>query len=137
LKLHFSKHLATAALLLVPAIAVKFCGENLDNMVNETSDASPLAADCLQLAKNIEGSGKWTVHSGQDHRQLAQYGTCAVGVDKELKILTLHVGNEDLIPRIRRAVDRFTRDGKVGAKASMRCKGIWWTSGFTLGIYHT
>jgi hypothetical protein len=137
--MHFSKLLATAALLLVPAIAdkEKLCDYNLDDMVNETSDASPLAADCLQLAKNIEDSGEWTVHAGQKHRELAQYGTCAVGVEKQLTILTLHVGNMDVVPHIVRAVDRFTRDGKVGAKASMRCKGIWWTGGFTLGIYHT
>jgi hypothetical protein len=86
---------------------------DVSTFIYETSDASPLVLDCLQIATNIAGGGTWEVEDdiGQQH-QLVQYGTCAFGVQGSRRGGLFHVGNQDIIDLIIQSVLDFGSDGK-------------------------
>jgi len=96
-------------------------------IVNQTSeDGSPLQDDCWQIARNIWYGGRWTINAGKQ-RQLAQYGSCAFGVEGFGGFDGFRVSNADIIERIAKSnqLVSFKRpsDGKriVGAKGTMSC----------------
>ncbi|PSN59371.1 hypothetical protein BS50DRAFT_476817, partial [Corynespora cassiicola Philippines] len=113
------------------------CGDS--SFENQTTGGSPTVNDCRQLARNIAGNGRWTVGAGGEHRQLAQYGTCAFGAQGNKSMNWAYIGNQDIIDLINDSINRFQWNGLVGAKGSMACRGgsgqiidtemIW-------GIYH-
>jgi hypothetical protein len=74
-------------------------------------------ADCQHLARNIAGGGTWTVTSAGAQHQLAQYGTCAFGIQGDKSINTAYVGNQDIIDVINTSIAKFQWEGKIGAKA--------------------
>ncbi|KAK9848647.1 hypothetical protein MYU51_015677 [Penicillium brevicompactum] len=90
---------------------------------DQSSNASPLVADCLKIASNISGGGSWTILSGSQH-QLVQYGTCAFGVtyNRPINPAIMHLGNQDIIDLIKDSIKKFEWYGKVGSKGMMKCK---------------
>jgi hypothetical protein len=87
--------------------------------------------------------GTWTVQLGSQH-QLVQYGTCAIGVGANPGSGTVHVGNQDIIDLINTSINKFSYQGKVGAKGVTSCQGALGgnrlsTGGFTtlrLPLWH-
>ncbi|OIW34308.1 hypothetical protein CONLIGDRAFT_688063 [Coniochaeta ligniaria NRRL 30616] len=124
------------------------CGDS--TFEDHTSDASPLAADCLHIAKNIDLGGRWHVAAflgvaGGQH-QLVEWGTCAFGVEPVGYGGTYDLGNLDIIDLIDDSVNRFAKlhGGKVGSAGEMRCFGSRpgthnnnGLHGVRWGIYHT
>ncbi|KAK5658957.1 hypothetical protein OQA88_1775 [Cercophora sp. LCS_1] len=114
---------------------------------NQTSGGSPKADDCAQLAKNIQGDGTWTYDSGGTQYQLAQYGTCAFGVQSACLPhrcpaggIYVYIGNQDIIDVITESIKRFKDDkGLVGSKGIMNCTemGSGYPIGTLWGIYST
>ncbi|KAK3936951.1 hypothetical protein QBC46DRAFT_461157 [Diplogelasinospora grovesii] len=104
---------------------VNDCGTS--TFVDQTSSASPLVADCLQIVKNIEGtSGEWEVENALgDQHQLVQSGTCKFGVQGMGKNgnINFHVGSQDIVDIINQAVKQFGGSGQVGAEGDMTCNG--------------
>ncbi|KAB5522068.1 putative necrosis-inducing factor-domain-containing protein [Coniochaeta sp. 2T2.1] len=110
-----------------------------------TSSTSPLASDCLIIAKNVRLGGKWNVESvtGNQH-QLVQFGTCAFGVEpKDRKGGYFEIGNLDIIDIIQDSVNKFAdkHGGKVNSAGETDCKGSLAATGSSYkvrwGIYHT
>ncbi|KAL1908570.1 hypothetical protein Sste5344_005656 [Sporothrix stenoceras] len=116
-----------------PPTTASDCGDS--SFVNQTSNASPPVADCLQIVKNIEGTvGDYLVST--DQRGILSAGLCVFGVQvmKRIKCLTTtHITNHDVIDLIHDAVARFGGSGKIGAKGTVTCGSytIEW------GIYHS
>jgi hypothetical protein len=113
------------------------CGDS--TFVNQVSGASPTVADCNHLASNIAGDGTWTVSDTGQH-QLAQYGTCALGVQATSNGWYAYIGNEDIRDLIYESIRRFQWNGLVGSKGHMECqsgKGTLGDIGIDWGIYHT
>lgn len=113
------------------------CGES--SFIDQTSDASPTVQDCLQIATNIAGGGRWEVEAiiGLQH-QLVEYGTCAFGVQRaQVGAFYFYVGNADIIDIINTSVDRFGSSGLVGAKGFMWCNPTLLSPGTNWGLYHT
>jgi hypothetical protein len=155
--MQLSKSLAAAALLLLAAppatalVVAPRAHKNKDDVttrctfgdvVDDTTDDSPLAADCLRLAKDIEGPCAWAIPGDMGaaghHRELARNGTCAVGVTPHSEADTTYVGNGDLIRAIREAVGLYESDGRIGATGDMDCSGgPTFRDGVTWGIYHS
>lgn len=116
-----------------------WCGES--TFVDQTSDASPLAEDCLRIATNIANGGRWDIDMFL-HRQkrIVEYKTCALGAQGHPNTpgeIKAYIGFEDIIDIIHDSVERFGGGGKVGAKGVMECyddksrlRFIDW------GIYH-
>ncbi|KAL4789112.1 chitinase [Aspergillus venezuelensis] len=107
---------------------------------DETSDASPLVEDCLQIIKNIEedGSTDFTMQvAGMPHRQILQHATCAFGVEatKQDGNVNFKVGGQDVINIINDAVNKFGGK-KIGAKGEMKCNGNMHDQDVMWGIYH-
>ncbi|KAJ4369601.1 hypothetical protein N0V83_005363 [Neocucurbitaria cava] len=116
--------------------SINDCGDS--TFENQSSDGSPNISDCQQIATNIAGGGTWTVAVGQ--HQLVQYGTCAFGVTPEDSLNYAYIGNQDIIDVINASIQKFSYNGKVGAKGVMGCQsGQGEVSGdeVTWGIYHT
>lgn len=103
---------------------------------NDTSTASPLVADCLQLAANIAGGGTWTLRGTDGSRSLAWYGTCIFGASTTWPV---KVGNQDIIDMINTSVDRFQWNGLIGASGSVDCQNEAFSGTNTIqwGIYHS
>lgn len=113
---------------------VNDCGKS--TFENQSSKASPLVADCRQLARNIANGGTWVSHdpywtSGNRDvpkwQQLAKYGTCAFGIKatsgEDMSGHDAKVGNEDIINIIHTSISKFEWHHKVGAKGTMYCQG--------------
>lgn len=114
------------------------CGDS--TFVDQTSDASPKVDDCLTIIKNIEGdaSSDWTTEVvGKPHREILSYGSCAFGVEatKVHGNVNFVVGGQDVKDIILDAIDKFARDGKVGAKGNMECNGNTKKQPIKWGIY--
>ncbi|KAM7185258.1 putative necrosis-inducing factor domain containing protein [Naviculisporaceae sp. PSN 640] len=111
---------------------------------NHNSGGSPFIADCEQLARNIDRDGKWTSQDGPQ-TQLAQYKTCAFGVqpqDGHTSWTEYYTGNGDIITLITESIKRFGWEGKIGAAGKMDCRRqTTWFDGndapIYYGIYHT
>lgn len=108
---------------------------------NETSDASPLVEDCLQIISNIEGDASTDfTHQvvGENQRQILQYGSCAFGIEATATNgnADFTVGGQDVIDIINDAVSRFGAGGKIGAKGQMKCSGNVKDQDVEWGIYH-
>ncbi|KAB5566608.1 putative necrosis-inducing factor-domain-containing protein [Coniochaeta sp. 2T2.1] len=92
---------------------------------DQTSDASPDVMDCLHIAHNIRHDGQWEIDLFfHRHRQIVQYGGCAVGIQGRNNIYidtTAYVSYEDVIEIIYGSVELFGHSGKVGAKGYMDC----------------
>ncbi|KAH8904978.1 hypothetical protein BR93DRAFT_759529 [Coniochaeta sp. PMI_546] len=119
------------------------CGSS--SFWDRTSDASPFANDCLNIAKSVEKGGKWNVESvtGNQH-QLVEWGTCAFGVQPTDHVGGyFEIGNLDIIDIINTSVDQFANfhGGKVGSAGYMECGGSLGAHGTShgvqWGIYHT
>ncbi|KAB5570500.1 putative necrosis-inducing factor-domain-containing protein [Coniochaeta sp. 2T2.1] len=126
-----------------PFPGISSCGDS--TFEDTTSAGSPLISDCLTMASNLvrkEATDKadtpvWMVESfiKQQH-QLVQFGTCAFGVQGgEKGDLTFRVGNQDIIDIVRSAVEKFGRDGRVGARGEMRCNAAVFPPVISWGIY--
>ncbi|KAK3689001.1 putative necrosis-inducing factor-domain-containing protein [Podospora appendiculata] len=124
--------------------AVKQCGDS--TFTDQTSAASPLAADCLQIAANIVDEGTWTVFDGFRH-QLVQYGTCAFsvrGMDGFI-LERFRLGNEDICDIINAAVGKFQSESGpngemvIGALGYVSCPHVTFggLEQVLWGIYHT
>lgn len=107
---------------------------------NEGSAASPLDEDCKRLIANIANDGVWEVEAAAPLRQhqLAQWGTCAFGVEKDNESgdLFYYVGNDDIIHILESAMALWGSD-KVGAKGWMSCSALIEPPTIKWGIYHT
>ncbi|KAK5659138.1 hypothetical protein OQA88_1228 [Cercophora sp. LCS_1] len=114
-----------------------WCMQN--DIVGKTTTASPLAADCQQIAANIAAGGEWHVGWGGTH-QVAQYGTCAIGVTVLTSMTVMKLGNQDIIKFISRSIDQFLWNGLVGSEAKMNCPDIIdgdkVTATAQFGLYH-
>jgi hypothetical protein len=92
---------------------------------DDTKDASPPIADCQHIVDNIIGTdGEWHTGIGP-FRKLVSAGLCAVGVQNDgvNGPVVYHTGGEDLVNIILESAKRFGKDGRVGAKGTMKCKG--------------
>ncbi|KAK3377970.1 putative necrosis-inducing factor-domain-containing protein [Podospora didyma] len=106
------------------------CGTS--TVVNQSSAASPLVADCQTLRENLSGAGAFAVVASQ--RTIAKFGTCAFGADPGKLGATL-VGTEDVRDLVADAINKFASQGKVGAKGTMDCGPIG--SSVEWGLFHT
>ncbi|GAB1203521.1 hypothetical protein APSETT445_002156 [Aspergillus pseudonomiae] len=118
--------------------APDYCGSS--TFVDQTSDASPTVADCMQIVKNIANTdGHYEVENaiGSQH-QLVQHGTCAFGVQGKGKNgnIDFHVGAQDIVDIISDSVRQFGGSGKVGSKGEMSCKGTVKGQKVEWGLYH-
>ncbi|KAL2675732.1 hypothetical protein Neosp_011923 [[Neocosmospora] mangrovei] len=116
------------------------CGDS--TFVNETSDKSPLVKDCESIIKNIEGDGstKWTTQVvGKNQRKIAAAGTCAFGVEatKVDGNVNFAFGGQDLIDIIHTSVEKYSKDGKIGATGDLHCSGNVKQQPVHWAIYHT
>ncbi|KAH7028812.1 chitinase [Microdochium trichocladiopsis] len=108
---------------------------------DQTSGASPLASDCRQIIRNIEGDGKtsWTIQvAGLRQREIVKYGGCALGVEATVANgnVDFEVGGQDVIDLLNDAIKKFeNRDGKIGAKGTMKCNGNIKDQNVKWGIY--
>jgi hypothetical protein len=101
-----------------------YCGAS--TFEDRTSGSSPSVEDCLHIASNIAGGGRWDIDMflGKQKR-IAEYKSCAFGVQGhpispgEIK---MYIGNEDIIDIINDAVEKFGGGGQIGAKGIMECK---------------
>jgi len=122
---------------LMAASSVNDCGDS--SFINQSTGGSPLISDCQQITRNIASSGTWPVASGAQ-RKLVQYGTCALGAQLSNTANIAYVGNQDIIDLINTSIDKFSWNGKVGAKCTMDCqsaRGLIGSSRVDWGIYHT
>ncbi|RDA94947.1 hypothetical protein CP533_0158 [Ophiocordyceps camponoti-saundersi (nom. inval.)] len=109
------------------------CGSS--SFENQGSEASPNIDDCKRIVWNIRRGGRWTLFNS-NHRQLAQYGTCAFGAQTDYPFK--YVGNEDIMDLINDSIKYFARhDGKVGSKGKMDCSGGIFGGEVHWGLYHT
>ncbi|KAF7126015.1 hypothetical protein CNMCM5793_002374 [Aspergillus hiratsukae] len=114
------------------------CGDS--SFENETSDASALVEDCLQIIKNIQGDAgtDWTTQVvGKNQREIASSGSCAFGVEATTVDGNVNfvVGGQDVIDIINEAIRQFGGSGKVGAKGNMNCNGNVKSQPVLWGIY--
>ena len=59
--------------------AINDCGGS--TFENQSSGGSPLISDCQQIARNIQGSGTFTIPcAGRGEHTYVKFGTCVVGV---------------------------------------------------------
>ncbi|KAK3385992.1 putative necrosis-inducing factor-domain-containing protein [Podospora didyma] len=122
----------------------KECGPA--NITDRTSLASPLVADCRQLAFNIRDGGSWSV-LGSAQKQILQCKSCAFGVTGSSvtgRVDTYYVGNRDVIEMIDRSIGEFKGhvnekgEGIIGAEGNMPCKAMFSTDTIVnWGIYNT
>ncbi|KAF4439699.1 glycosylhydrolase family 18-6 [Fusarium austroafricanum] len=104
----------------------KKCQES--SFKDETSGTSPLADDCRTILKNIENDPNtmWTTQVlGKRHRTIVRYGTCALGVEATIGDgnVDFYVGGEDVQDFINTAIEKYSKDGKIGATGDVKCKG--------------
>ncbi|KAJ3471898.1 hypothetical protein MRS44_001997 [Fusarium solani] len=116
------------------------CGDS--TFENETSDKSSLLKDYESIIKNIEGDGgtKWTTQVvGKNQRKIAAAGTCAFGVEatKVDGNVNFAFGGQDLIDIINTAVEKYNKDGKIGATGDFHCIGNVKQQPVHWAIYHT
>lgn len=112
-----------------PPTTASNCGDS--SFVDQTSNASPPVADCLQIVNNIEGTtADYPVFS--DQQGILSAGLCVFGVQGKRGVVGTRIANQDAIDLIRDAVAKFGGSGKIGAKGTMTCGGntVEW------GIYH-
>lgn len=112
------------------------------SFVDQTTGASHLVVDCQTIIRNIEGNGSTDfTHQvvGHPHREILHYGTCAFGIEatKTDENVNFVVGGQDVIDIINDALDRFARDGKIGAKGNVNCNGNVKSQPIEWGVYHT
>jgi hypothetical protein len=91
------------------------------------------------LTTRITGGGTWTVGLGGEHHQLVQYGTCAFGINGDSSANAAYIGNQDIIDLINSSIQKFSWEGKVGAKGHMSCQSLQGLVGggsLTWGLYH-
>jgi len=108
--------------------------------VDQSSRASPMDDDCRRLRDNIAGGGYWEVEgaTGNQH-QLAQFGTCAVGVEKDFSQggdVYYYVGNKDIMHIIDTSIYFWGTD-RVGSKGEMTCAAKLFPPRVKWGLYHT
>ncbi|KAJ6179583.1 hypothetical protein N7519_010044 [Penicillium mononematosum] len=118
--------------------SINDCGDS--TFINQSTGGSPLVADCQHLARNIAGGGTWKVTFTDSQHQLAQYGTCAFGIEGDNPMNTAYVGNQDIIDVINTSIAKFQWEGKIGTKGTMACqsqKGIMGTPLMTWGTITT
>ncbi|KAK0634551.1 putative necrosis-inducing factor-domain-containing protein [Bombardia bombarda] len=114
------------------------CSASLD-LLDQTSNTSPLASDCLVIASNIKNGGEWKFESGS-HHQLVQFGTCAFGVETPGTPWghELRIGNKDIIDAISESVTQFATGGKLNSLGYMYCyaRALALPNRVKWGIYH-
>jgi hypothetical protein len=119
--------------------SVNDCGDS--TFINQSSGGSPNIGDCQGIAKNIAGGGTWTVGAGGEQHQLVQLGTCAFGARGAGSTANAaYIGNQDIIDLINSSIQKFSWNGKVGAKGVMNCqslKGTFESVDMEWGLYHT
>jgi hypothetical protein len=92
---------------------------------DDTTGNSPPIADCQRIVDNIVGTdGEWHTGIGP-FKQLVSNGLCAVGTQNDgvNGPVVYHTGDDDLVNIILESAKRFGKDGRVGAKGTMRCRG--------------
>lgn len=94
---------------------------------DETSDASPLVKDCLQLAKELaeDSTKSWDVLLW-GHHTLRKSGTCAFGVEARDDAdgnTVFWFGGQDVIDLIHSAADKFGDGKRMGGKGNLDCDG--------------
>jgi hypothetical protein len=106
------------------------CGAS--SFENETSGGSPWIADCLQLTNNLSGNGNWLLANFGQERQLASHASCKF-IAQAPFTQAIHVGDQDVQDLIRDSVNKFGRDGRIGARGIMTCAegqnnegNVWW-----------
>jgi hypothetical protein len=115
-----------------------FCGDS--TFEDETTDGSPKIEDCRQIIKNIEhdaGTSWKTQVLGKRQRGIAPANGCVFGVEatEQKGNADFLVGGQDVIDIINDAISRFGRDGRIGAKGNMNCKGNIKGQAVKWGIY--
>lgn len=104
----------------------KSCG--VSSYKGETTSASPLIHDCLQINENITKDATW-LFVGAGWRTILTYGTCAFGAASGSPF-----GNEDVTRLIVEAVMRHSWEDRIGASGAVSCDG---GNPHKWGIYHT
>ncbi|OIW29502.1 hypothetical protein CONLIGDRAFT_669360 [Coniochaeta ligniaria NRRL 30616] len=129
---------STNPIVFLPSDSINECSES--TFTDQTSDASPKVDDCLRIATNIAGGGRWEVEAatGEQH-QLVQWGTCAFGVKAvpPWGDAFFYVGNQDIIDIINTSIQMFGGRGVVGSKGDMSCQAAREPPNVEWGIYHT
>jgi hypothetical protein len=87
----------------------------------ETFNGSALITDCQQLADSLDGSLSKEVDKYE--RPYAIHGTCKFLVYNNIRPYhyIARVGDQDVKDIIRDSISKFGRDGRVGARGTMRC----------------
>lgn len=109
--------------------------------MDETSGASPLVEDCLQIVKELqEDSTKaWDVLLF-GHHTLKKSGACAFGAEaRHLPDGNQHfwLGGQDMIDLIRSAANKFGDGKRMGGKGNMDCDGDNMVEQVQWSIYST
>lgn len=116
------------------------CGDS--SFTNDTSDGSPLVADCLELATLLVtewGDNFYTTGAIGLRSTLVEHKSCVVGGQYNVGGSIPKVGNQDIADIIRTSVEMFqwtdgNGDARVGAEGVMQCQGmvigdysdVWW-----------
>ncbi|KAK4032856.1 killer toxin subunits alpha/beta [Parachaetomium inaequale] len=120
---------------------LNYCG--VSTWEGQTTAASPLVTDCLQIIKNIEGDGSTSFAASTVDGQKAilgfpskDAGSCRFGIEThDDRSVNYGVGGQDVIDIINDAVSKFSWNGRVGAKGTMPCNTLTGTVDVTWGIY--
>lgn len=93
------------------------CG--MSSFAGETSTGSPKISDCVNLVEKFNPSKTYKI--GTERKEMGRYGNCrfmARAYSANTKL-----GNEDIRDLLRSSIDRYAKDGRVGARGSMHCAG--------------
>jgi hypothetical protein len=115
-----------------------YCGES--TFVDQTSDASPNATHCRIIIKNIQGDAKTDfTHTvvNKPHHEILKHEECHFGIEAASVSgnVDFKVGGQDVIDIINNALEKFERDGRIGAKGFMNCNGNIKSQPVEWGIY--
>ncbi|KAI4868009.1 putative necrosis-inducing factor-domain-containing protein [Hypoxylon rubiginosum] len=101
----------------------EICAET--NFVDTYTTDGALGADCSDIMEELEANPGYFEtgdYVGSDYNYLAVCGTCAFGVYRlDGSNAEVNIGSKDVVDNIYSALNRFQRNGHVGAKGNFTC----------------
>ncbi|KAF2095059.1 hypothetical protein NA57DRAFT_79548 [Rhizodiscina lignyota] len=115
--------------------SVNDCGDS--TFINQTSDGSPLIADCKAMITDIIPGMTYDI-SDFEQSTVVKANTCGFGVQFDGGGV-LEIGGQDMIDVINTAISKFpSTNGKIGAQGVMSCQQeLLPNTQVTWGLFHT